>query len=55
MKQHLAGKSGEVGPCKKVSADVRFRMEECLKAISEKKRPSEEIYEQSIPYGPGIY
>ena len=24
MKQHLAGKSGEVGPCKKVPADVRF-------------------------------
>ena len=55
MKQHLAGKSGEIVPCKKVPADVRFRMEECLKAISEKKRPSEEIYEQSIPYGLGIY
>ncbi|XP_057507390.1 uncharacterized protein LOC130790464 [Actinidia eriantha] len=54
MKQHLAGKSGEVGPCKKVPADVRFRMEECLKAIREKKKPSEDNYEQSIP-GPGIY
>ncbi|GFS29803.1 hypothetical protein Acr_00g0008560 [Actinidia rufa] len=48
----LRGKSGEVGPCKKVPADIRFRMEECLKAIREKKRPSEEAYEQSIPYGP---
>ncbi|GFY88829.1 hypothetical protein Acr_06g0007690 [Actinidia rufa] len=55
MKQHLAGKSGEVRPCKKVPADIRFRMEECLKAIREKKRPSEEAYEQSIPYGLGIY
>ncbi|GFZ21698.1 hAT dimerization domain-containing protein [Actinidia rufa] len=54
MKQHLAGKSGEVGPCKKVPADIRFRMEECLKAIREKKRPSEEAYEQSIPYGSEI-
>ncbi|XP_057502957.1 uncharacterized protein LOC130786623 [Actinidia eriantha] len=53
MKQHLAGKLGEVGPCKKVPADVRFRMEECLKSISENKRQSKETYEQSIPYGPG--
>ncbi|GFS33130.1 hypothetical protein Acr_00g0026520 [Actinidia rufa] len=51
MKKHLAGNYGEVGPCKKVPADVRFRMEDCLKAIREKKRPIEETYEQFIPYG----
>ena len=45
MKQHLAGKSSEVGPYNKVPADIRFRMEECLKAISEKKRLSKETYE----------
>ncbi|XP_028063979.1 uncharacterized protein LOC114267172 [Camellia sinensis] len=42
MKQHLAGKSGELGPCKKVPGDVRYRMEEALKAITEKKKQSEE-------------
>ena len=55
MKQHLAEKCGEVVPCKKVSVDIRFHMEECLKAIRGKKRPSEKTYEQSIPYGAGIY
>ncbi|XP_028057994.1 uncharacterized protein LOC114261874 [Camellia sinensis] len=51
MKQHLAGKSGEVGPRKKVPGDVRYRMEEALKAIIEKNKRSEE----SNPFGRAVF
>ncbi|CAL5434054.1 unnamed protein product [Camellia sinensis] len=53
MKQHLAKKSGEVGPCKKVSPDIQYQMHESLKAFEEKKKQSEENYDQLNPYGPG--
>ncbi|XP_028059457.1 uncharacterized protein LOC114263158 [Camellia sinensis] len=51
MKQHLAGKFGEVGPCKKVPGDVRYRIEEALKAIIEKNKRSEE----SNPFGRVVF
>ncbi|XP_028126559.1 uncharacterized protein LOC114323211 [Camellia sinensis] len=51
MKQHLGGKSGEVGPCKKVSGDVRYQTEEALKAITEKNKRNEE----SNPFGRAVF
>ena len=50
MKKHLVGKKWEIGPCKKVPPDVKFRIEEALKEISEKKRPREELYEHQNSY-----
>ncbi|KAJ4837114.1 hypothetical protein Tsubulata_049094, partial [Turnera subulata] len=38
MKQHLAGIPGSITACKKVDHDVRYRMSEYLKEISEKKK-----------------
>ncbi|KAH7849040.1 hypothetical protein Vadar_012088 [Vaccinium darrowii] len=55
MKQHLAWRSGEVGACKKVSADVKYEMEQSLKAISDKKKESQNKYEESNPYGPSLF
>ncbi|KAH7842746.1 hypothetical protein Vadar_008682 [Vaccinium darrowii] len=54
MKQHLAGRTGEVGACKKVSADVKYEMEQSLKAISDKKKESQDKNEESNPYGPSL-
>ncbi|XP_028089479.1 uncharacterized protein LOC114289863 [Camellia sinensis] len=45
------GNSGEVGPCKKVSGDIQYRMEEALKAIIEKNKRSEE----SNPFGWAVF
>ncbi|CAL5356143.1 unnamed protein product [Camellia sinensis] len=53
MKQHLAKKLGEVGPCKKVNPNIQYQMHESLKAFEEKKKQSEENYDQLNPYGPG--
>ncbi|KAH7851010.1 hypothetical protein Vadar_005924 [Vaccinium darrowii] len=56
MKQHLAGSIlGVVGACKKVSADVKYEMEQSLKAISDKKKESQDKYEESNPYGPSLF
>lgn len=55
MKHHLAGRTGEVGACKKVSADVKYEMEQSLKAISDKKKESQDKYEESNPYGPSLF
>lgn len=40
VKQHLAGKVGDVLGCDKVTADVRYRMEENLKEIKKKEEES---------------
>ncbi|XP_028118401.1 uncharacterized protein LOC114315968 [Camellia sinensis] len=53
MKQHLAKKSGEVGPCKKFPPDIQYQMHESLKALDEKKKQSAENYDELNPYGPG--
>ena len=53
MKQHLAKKSGEVGPCKKVPPDIQYQMHESLKAFDEKKKQNAENYDELNPYGPG--
>ncbi|XP_028091034.1 uncharacterized protein LOC114291178 [Camellia sinensis] len=53
MKQHLAKKSGEVGPCEKVLPDIWYQIHKSLKAFDEKKKQSEENYDQLNPYGLG--
>ncbi|KAL0325294.1 UNVERIFIED_CONTAM: hypothetical protein Sradi_5098700 [Sesamum radiatum] len=51
MKQHLAGKKGEIRPCQKVPPDVRYQMEQSIKEIVEKKRENQERYIVENPYG----
>ncbi|GKV21392.1 hypothetical protein SLEP1_g31376 [Rubroshorea leprosula] len=50
MKQHLAGKSGEVKKCDKVPYDVRFRMQESLKEFEEIKKQAKNQWEDN-PFG----
>ena len=33
MKQHLAGVKGDIGPCRLVSPDVKYRMENSLQKV----------------------
>ncbi|XP_054797523.1 uncharacterized protein LOC129302636 [Prosopis cineraria] len=54
MKQHLAGKKGDAISCKKVPADVRYRLEENLKEIRENKGKRQDSYEEDNPYGPNV-
>lgn len=50
MKQHFAGMSGQINSCKKVSHDIRHRMQELLKDIQEKKKSEDlnEAYNEQI-------
>ena len=38
MKNHLAGVKGDIGPCKYVPPDVRFRMENSLQELVKSKQ-----------------
>ncbi|KAG8375895.1 hypothetical protein BUALT_Bualt09G0006700 [Buddleja alternifolia] len=51
MKQHLAGRKGEIIACPKVPSDVRYQMEESLKGIVEKKKEYRERFTIENPYG----
>ncbi|PKA66545.1 hypothetical protein AXF42_Ash003199 [Apostasia shenzhenica] len=50
MKQHLAGIRGNIGACKGVSHDVRYQMQENLKAISDRKKEAQEVDEKSVAH-----
>ncbi|KAL0453467.1 UNVERIFIED_CONTAM: hypothetical protein Slati_1324800 [Sesamum latifolium] len=51
IKQHLAGKKGEIRVCPKVPPDMRYHMEQALKEIVEKKKKYRENYVTNNPYG----
>ena len=51
MKQHLAQNKGQIAICRNVPADVKFQMEEALKAIDAAQKEKEQIYEHQNPYG----
>ena len=50
MKMHLAGLSGDVARCKKVSNDVCFRMNESLKEIAQQKLERRMNREEGNPF-----
>ena len=54
MKQHLVGVKGDIGPCKSVPPDVRFRMENSLQEFVNSKKATQEAYEERNPYGPNV-
>ena len=54
MKQHLAGVKGDIGPCKSVPPDVKFRMENSLQEFVNSKKAAQEAYECRNPYGPNV-
>ncbi|KAL6331914.1 hypothetical protein AAG906_020263 [Vitis piasezkii] len=54
MKQHLAGVKEDIGPCKSVPPDVRFRMENSLQEFVNSKKATQEAYEYRNPYGPNV-
>ncbi|RVW28245.1 hypothetical protein CK203_083676 [Vitis vinifera] len=54
MKQHLAGVKGDIGPCKSVPPDVKFRMENSLQEFVNSNKAAQEAYECRNPYGPNV-
>ena len=54
MKQHLAWVKGDIGLCKSVSPDVRFRMENSLQEFVNSKKATQEAYEYRNLYGPNV-
>ncbi|XP_010659190.2 uncharacterized protein LOC100241297 [Vitis vinifera] len=54
MKQHLARVKGDIGPCKSVPLDVRFRMENSLQEFVNSKKATQEAYECRNPHGPNV-
>ena len=54
MKLHLAGVKGDIGPCKSVPPDVKYRMENSLQEIVKSKKLAQATYEFENPYGPNI-
>ena len=53
MKQHLVGVKGDIGPCRSVPPDVKYRMENFLQEVKSKKA-SQAAYEFENPYGPNV-
>ena len=45
---------GDIGLCKSVSPDVRFRMENSLQEFVNSKKATQEAYEYRNPYGPNV-
>ena len=54
MKKHLAGVKGDIGPCKSVPRDVRFRMENSLQELVRSKQRAQEAYEGENPHDPNV-
>ena len=54
IKKHLAGVKGNIGPCKSVPYDVRFRMENSLQELVRSNQRAQEAYEGENPYGPNV-
>ncbi|KAL6335953.1 hypothetical protein AAG906_003578 [Vitis piasezkii] len=54
MKLHLVGVKGDIGPCKSVPPDVRFRMENSLQEFVNAKKATKEADEYRNPYGPNV-
>jgi len=50
MKMHLAGQSGDVARCEKVSNDVCFRLNESLKKIAQQKLERLMNHEEGSPF-----
>ena len=54
MKLHLDGVKEDIGPCKSVPPDVRFRMENSLQEFVNSKKATQEAYECRNPYSPNV-
>ena len=54
MKLHLAGVKGDIGPCKSVPSNVKYRVENSLQEIIKSKKLDQETYEFENPYGPNV-
>ena len=53
--KHLAGIKGDIGPCRSVTLDVKYQMENSLQeVVKSKKKTSEAAYEFENPYGPNM-
>ena len=54
--KHLAGIKGDIGPCRSVTLDVKYQMENSLQEVvkSKKKKTSEAGYEFENSYGPNV-
>ena len=54
MKQYLAGVKEDIGSCKSVPPDVRFRMENSLQKFVNSKKATQEAYEYRNTYGHNV-
>ena len=52
MKQHHSGVKWDIGPCRSVLPDVKYRMENSLQEVIKSKKASQAAYEFENPYGP---
>ena len=52
--KHLVGVKGNIGPCKSVPPDVKFRMENSLQEFVNSKKAKQEAYEYRNLYGPNV-
>lgn len=54
VKQHLAGKPGDVLSCNKVDADTRFRMGDNLSKIATKKKKCADAFDEEHPFSHNV-
>ena len=54
MKQHLTRVKGDIGPCRSVPPDVKYRMENFLQEVVKFKKVSQAAYRFENPYGPNM-
>ncbi|RVW90976.1 hypothetical protein CK203_044191 [Vitis vinifera] len=54
MKQHFPRVKGDIGPCKSIPPNVKFRMENSLQEFVNSKKATQEAYEYRNPYGPNV-
>ena len=54
MKQHFPRVKWDIGPCKSIPPNVKFRMENSLQEFVNSKKATQEAYEYRNPYGPNV-
>ena len=52
--ENLAGIKGDIRPCRSVTLDVKYKMENFLQEVVKSKKTSEAAYEFENPYGPNV-
>ena len=54
MKLHHAEVKGDIGSCKSVPPNVKYKMENFLQNVEKSKKSAQATYEFENPYGPNV-